>query len=422
MFRLKNKFSPVLIVKSTVILTPFILVFLSEILHVSFPEKSVTLKIFALGYMLLYTVFIFKLSRHLSFLLLLFIPFFIYGVFNSFSFNAAISEGIRYLFPIIVLLYSYSIRYNYKLLLKALIIFVLLNDFGQIINYINWINGVDQWFYHFAPDGSRFYNASAGIIRATGFVVFFGLFGFMNLVAFFLTKNHYHGKGKRIILLIFVISMFLSFSYKTIGTFLLLLFFQFKNKLKFFQIITVVFLITLVVAPSTLATASFNIKRRIEQYITDGDSARSESYRVMFSEIASVNLFGTGIGSFGGPASITYNSPFYDEVNFNWYKTPNLKTTDTYFPHLFVEMGIIGALVYLMFIFGPILFLKWSRNKIKIVLILFFSLCFDSLFSYSMNNIAFLLISIVFVYPLYFFDAPEFSKREESYKKQNPSN
>ena len=55
---------------------------------------------------------------------------------------------------------------------------------------------------------------------------------------------------------------------------------------------------------------------RVEQYITKGDSARAESYRVMFDDLADFNLFGRGIGSFGGPSSVTYNSPVYPDTNF----------------------------------------------------------------------------------------------------------
>jgi hypothetical protein len=109
------------------------------------------------------------------------------------------------------------------------------------------------------------------------------------------------------------------------------------------------------------------------------------------------------VGSFGGPASVAYNSPVYSEYRFNWYYTIDLSTTDTFFPHLFVEMGFIGSLLYLFIIMAP-LFLPWKREKFKIVFVIYFALFFDALFSYSLNNIAFLMVSLLFLYPLYFYE------------------
>ena len=86
----------------------------------------------------------------------------------------------------------------------------------------------------------------------------------------------------------------------------------------------------------------------------------------MFDDLADFNLFGRGIGSFGGPSSVTYNSPVYPDTNFNWYYTIDLKTTDTFFPHLFVEVGFIGGLLYLLIILSPIFF-RWPKDKFEIV-------------------------------------------------------
>ena len=198
--------------------------------------------------------------------------------------------------------------------------------------------------------------------------------------------------------------MFLSFSYKTLGTFFFLLFLDYKNKLKLISIIAFGLLLALVTMPSMLVSMGENLSYRVREYVTEGNSARAESYRVMFSELLDLNLFGRGVGSFGGPSSVTYNSPVYEDVNFNWYHTTNLATTDTYYPHLFVEMGLIGGLLYLLIILSPLLFFKWKTYKFKIVFVLYFALFFDSLFSYSLNNIAFSVVSLIFIYPIYYFN------------------
>jgi hypothetical protein len=126
----------------------------------------------------------------------------------------------------------------------------------------------------------------------------------------------------------------------------------------------------------------------------------------MLSEIADFNLFGEGIGVFGGPASIIYNSPYYSEMNFKWYDASwlNLITTDTFYPHPIVELGIIGALVYLMTICVPLL-RKKITTSLPFVALIYFSLFFDSLFSFSLNNPEFLMFSLVFTYPiLHYYD------------------
>ncbi|MBG42481.1 MAG: hypothetical protein CL530_00765 [Aequorivita sp.] len=401
------------LLKDLLILFPFFLIFTSEILMPIISSLSSILKVGAVLYMFLYAFIHLKYHGAFIFFLLIFLPFFLYGIVHSFNINAAISEGVRYLFPISVLLYGYAIKKHFKLLFSAFIIFVLINDFWQVINYINWARGVNQWFYGIDLYGNPFYNVSSGIIRATGIVAFFGLFGFINLIAFFLARKYYSGKWKNFVLSIFIISLFLSFSYKTIGTLLVLLFIQYKNKLKFFQVVGFLFIIALIAIPKVVSSMGESIALRIEQYITEGDSARAESYRVMFDELADFNLFGQGIGSFGGPESVTYRSPIYSKHHFNWYDTINLATTDTYYPHLFVEMGIIGGLLYLLILMAP-LFLKWSKQKFELVFVIYFSLFLDALFSYSLNNIAFLMASLLFLYPLYFYN-----KEEENKKIQN---
>ncbi|MBK5213987.1 MAG: hypothetical protein JJE55_10050 [Flavobacteriaceae bacterium] len=399
------------IFSNILILLPFVTILISEILLPIIPPLSSVLKVVAVLYMFMYAFM--GLKFHGSFLILLglFLPFFVYGILHSFSINAALSEGFRYLFPFAVLMYGYTVRRHFRFLLSAFIIFVLINDFWQIVNYINWLRGVTQWFYSTDLYGNRYFNASSGIIRASGIVGFFGLHGFVNLIAFFLARKYYHGKRKKLLLSIFLVSLFLSFSYKTIGTLLVLLFIQYKNKLKFFQIVGGLFIIALIAIPKVLASMGESIVLRVEQYVTEGDSARAESYRVMFEETANFNLFGRGVGSFGGPASVTYHSPVYSEYRFNWFDFPDLPTTDTYFPHLFVEMGIIGGLLYLLVIMAPFA-LSWKREKFELVFAFYFALFFDALFSYSLNNIAFLIFSLGFIYPLYFYKEEEIPQEE----------
>jgi hypothetical protein len=358
------------------------------------------------SYMIFYVISSRKVNKNLIYVTIPFIPILIYGVLNSFSIKAGIGDGIRYLFPIVILYYGYAIKEHFGLLLKFVIAFIILNFLVQMVNYVNWIRGVNQWFYYITETGYVHYNQTAGIMRATGTVVFFGFFGFFNMIGFFLINKFYRGPYKIYLLGISLFGLAASLSYKAFGAFLIvLLIYYYKHLYKVLASILVVLLGIYVSFPEKINTFGEDIIIRISLYLTKGDSARSESYRVMFNEIANFNLFGRGVGVFGGPASTSYDSTFYKAVSFNWYDTEwlNLVTTDTYLPHLFVELGLVGGLLYLLILITPLLRRKLDQKYI-IVAVIYFCLFFDMLFSFSLNNLEYLLFSLVFVYPIYYYD------------------
>ena len=365
------------------------------------------IKFSGFGFMVFYSLLQLRFNKNLVIATSLFIPFLIYGVLNSFDIRAGISDGLRYLFPIIILFYSYAIKKQFPILLKFVVAFVILNFLVQIVNYVNWLRGIDQWFYY-EINGEVYYNRVAGIIRGTGVVVFFGFFGFLNLISFFLITNYYHGRFKKTLLAIAVFGILGSMSYKTIGTFLLVLFvYYYKHFIKVLSALAVLVSVVFFsfAEKGILFLESFYL--RISLYVTGSKTARSESYRVMIEEITDFNLFGKGVGVFGGPASIKYNSPYYFEKSFNWYDAEwlNLVTTDTFYPHPFVELGIIGAIVYLSVLCVPLMRKKITKNWVFTALI-FFAIFFDAIFSFSLNNPEFLMISLVFAYPiLHYYDS-----------------
>lgn len=365
------------------------------------------IKFSGFGFMVFYSLLQLRFNRNLVIATSLFIPFLIYGVLNSFDIRAGISDGLRYLFPIIILFYSYAIKKQFPILLKFVVAFVILNFLVQIVNYVNWLRGIDQWFYY-ETNGKVYYNRVAGIIRGTGVVVFFGFFGFLNLISFFLITNYYHGRFKKTLLAIAVFGILGSMSYKTIGTFLLVLFvYYYKHFIKVISALAVLVSVVFFsfAEKGILFLESFYL--RISLYVTGSKTARSESYRVMIEEITDFNLFGKGVGVFGGPASIKYNSPYYFEKSFKWYDAEwlNLVTTDTFYPHPFVELGIIGAIVYLSVLCVPLMRKKITKNWVFTALI-FFAIFFDAIFSFSLNNPEFLMFSLVFAYPiLHYYDS-----------------
>jgi hypothetical protein len=385
-----------------VILLPFISVYLGSILTAFDKGLSSFFKSGAFLYMLFYIILNGKFNKNLFFSTLCFLPFLIYGILISFNLKAGIDDGIRYLFPIVTLFYSYSIKKHFKILLYFIIAFVLINFITQLFNYYYWLQGGIQWFYYTTKDGFRYVNKSAGIIRATGTVVFFGFFGFFNMIAFFVINKFYIGKYKNILLGITLFGLLGSISFKALGAFLLVLaIYYYKKVYKIAGYLLLLLIGIYFTYPSKINLFVENLVLRIQLYITTGNSARSESYRAMFNEFANFNFFGRGVGVFGGPASTKYNSPFYDEINFNWYDTAwlNLSTTDTYLPHLFVELGIIGGIMYFLVLITPLIMNKINKKMI-LVLVIYFCLFFDMLFSFSLNNLEYLFFSLIFVYPI----------------------
>lgn len=396
------------IIKNFLILLPFILVFGGTIFqNTSYSVITSSSKILAFIYMLGYVFFSQKFNSNLLFLTILFMPFWTYALFNNpYSQQAAYSDGIRYLFPIATLFYSFSIRRHLPLLMKFVVLFIVLNFVVQLFNYFFWIMGAqDQWFYYTMRGGIRWANKTAGIIRATGTVVFFSLFGFINLISFFLIHKFYHKKYKTFLLLISLAGLLLSFSYKGIGAFAVVLtFYYYKKLLKIAGYILVGMLLVYITIPNKINHFASDITQRISLYITEGNSARSESYRAMFNEIKDGNWFGKGAGVFGGPASTEYKSPYYKEINFKWYDTGwmQLKTTDTYPPHVFIELGIIGGFIYFLVLFSPLYKIRISNNY-KLVLVIYFCLMSDMMVSFSLNNLEYLFFSLIFVYPILYY-------------------
>lgn len=396
------------IIKGFLVLLPFLLIFGGTIFqNTAYSSWTSLTKLLAFGYMIVYVVFNQKISANLVLFTLFFIPFWTYALFNNpYSQAAANGDSIRYLFPIVVLFYSYAIKEYFPLLLKFVVAFIVINLIIQVFNYGFWLMGAkDQWFYYTMPGGVRWVNKTAGVIRATGTVVFFSLYGFINLIAFFLIQKYYNKRFKSLLLAICVLGLFLSFSYKGIGAFFIVLaFYYYKHIYKVLIYIILVFFLIYALAPSKINAFVYDISLRMSLYITEGNSMRSEAYRVMFKEIKNGNWLGKGSGVFGGPASVEFSSPYYKEINFNWYDTKwmGLTTTDTYPPHAFVELGTIGALFYFILLLSPLFRTKMNSNY-KMLLVIYFCLMSDMLVSFSLNNLEYLFFSLVFIYPVFYY-------------------
>ncbi|MBB4118417.1 hypothetical protein GGR32_000691 [Mesonia hippocampi] len=387
-------------IEDAFLLFPLVLVFLSEIFHFIAPQLGVGVKFLALLLMLIFSVTKGKFNIISVQLFLIVLPILVIHLFLSFSFRAGLEELIRYLFPVVIIFYSFTLRHKFKLIFKFFIAFLLINIVAQVFHYILWQKGVVLWFFDIHDNG--YYTAPTvnGFLRATGIMGFFSLFGFLCLLMFFLVETFYKGKFKVLLMLLAVVGLFASISYKGIITFFILIFILSKKKLQIvsaFLLMTVIFIVSF---PEKAYEFIEGAKLRTELYISEGTSARSESYRVMLEHTGL--LLGEGLGSFGGPASVTHKSPFYGEVNFNWYGL-ELATTDTYFPHLFVEIGLLGALAYLLFLLSPLFRKKITIPALRILCIIYFALFFDAAFSYSLNNTGYLVVALIWVFPVIYY-------------------
>ncbi len=390
--------------RSFLVLLPFILVYIGVVfLKVNHPIGTI-LKLSAVGYMIMYVLISNKTDKNLLSITLIFLLFLVYAIWHSFNINAGIQAGLRYLFPIVTLFYGYSIREHLDIIVKFMIVFVIINFIAQFYNYFGWMKHQNMWYYPKTINGEWYFNSAMGILRASGIVVFFCFFGYMNMIAFFVIKKYYHGKYKKAILAIALLMFLASLSYKTIVSFLLVMVIYYYKKIVNVITIAVLSAISLMMMfPIQTKTFIDNLAFRVNTYIfMSQPTLRSETYILMWQDIADGDLFGHGAGSFGGPASFLYNSPYYKEVNFQWLDTfwMKMSTVDTFPPHVFIELGIIGGLLFFLVLLTPLI----RRRVSSLALIIYFTLFIDMLFTFSLAGLDYLMFSLVLIYPIYYYD------------------
>lgn len=308
---------------------------------------------------------------------------------NTYSIEAAISDGLRYLLPFVALGYGLAFNNSFMFLVKSLLVILLINNIYQCITYI--IYALDTNLYY---DLGNSTNTVKGLLRAGGITHSFDFFGFSNLMGFYLCFQFYNKKFAYV----FVIFLFLSLSFKYIFLcFALLLW------LKKFKEVLFIILIGLVVVALN-RDLSTNIKygmvEKYDRFLVEYNSPRPESYRVLKQHLYSNSVFSAeGVGVFGGPASTLYNSRYYDKVNFDWHGR-EFATTDTYYPHLFIELGLVQGLIYLGIVFSVFIIEYRYLKKIAFIIVLF---SVSSILNFSLNNFLFLIISFVLILPLLHF-------------------
>lgn len=310
------------------------------------------------------------------------------GLMRSFNKDAGWEEFLRFLFPVVITMTLFAYRDKLDGLVTVFFAVVISNDLFQCYFYLAYLTGMPL-LLPIRIDSGLF-------LRAQGWIGFFSEFSFINFCAFMLCRWYRPTKSAKFMSWIYMLFAVLGFSFKL---FVPLMFYPLivkKGTLRVWVVLVAgicaaLFLLANGYLDSLLGVAS----AKLSFYVIAGNSARAESYRVMFESLGKINLIGEGLGSFGGPASVKYGSPLYSQYHFNWYGLGNiLKTTDTFYPHLFVELGLIGAAIWMQFVLFYGQGRKWSAPWLFIV----GAFCFDNLFSMAILSPSYVFSALLIMY------------------------
>ncbi|AOI84505.1 hypothetical protein [Burkholderia cepacia] len=310
------------------------------------------------------------------------------GMLLSFNFHAGIEELVRFLFPIAITVAIFPYRDRLDVLVKTFIGVVVSNDLFQLYFYVSYATGLPL-FMPVRIDSGLF-------LRAQGWMGFFSEFSFINLCAFLLCRWYWSGPRAAIASWGFLFFALLGFSFKLFAALALYPFVRNVRDVRAWLAAAGIAGMMLVLMAMGVLDSLLKVgMAKILFYVVAGNSARAESYRVMFESIRNGNLLGEGLGSFGGPASVKFSSPLYQLYHFDWYGLGGLlKTTDTFYPHLFVEMGAFGALAWLAFVLGY----GQARCKRAVWFYIVGAFCFDNIFSMAFVSPSYVFSALLAMY------------------------
>ncbi len=116
-----------------------------------------------------------------------------------------------------------------------------------------------------------------------------------------------------------------------------------------------------------LGVTIFLLKDKLMLYLSYGiTAARPALYFVGVEIVKDLFPFGTGLGTFASYLSTAYNSPVYAQYGIQNVTGLNIETnfvyvSDTYWPYIFGQFGVLGALLY----FTAILFVY--KNCMRVI-------------------------------------------------------
>ena len=196
-------------------LIPLFLVLISE--FVTFLSENIANYFTAASFVVVIAVticYIKYISKYMIIAFILVVCYIIFVSIGTYSAEASILDGLRYILPFVVLCYGVSFKDDFNFLVKALIIIILINNLYQLISY--GIYFIDKNWYYAIGNST---NSINGIIRACGITHSFDFFAFTNLIGFYLSYQFYNKKYAAV----FILFLILSFSFKYIILFAVLL-------------------------------------------------------------------------------------------------------------------------------------------------------------------------------------------------------
>lgn len=232
------------------------------------------------------------------------------------------------------------------------------------IPLIAWQFAMPENYHSFFPaaaDKATFnFFDSIQLQRASGLFWFSGQLaifaGISSCVLFFYYINNKTSKNLAwfVTALIVLISTFSRL--EILGTLAAILLIHYSSIKKNSKILVGIILV--LIAPLIYSTLQPLIAHAASEYQLS-NIKESEAARVVFyyySTIAAIDNFplGTGFGTFGGKSAVIYNSSAYSDYNFDvyWWYREGIYLTDTFWPHILGETGIIGLFAISFFMYN----------------------------------------------------------------------
>jgi hypothetical protein len=350
-------------------------------------DRSQTLKLLAFG--LVFSAITLRPCFHRRIVLL--VPLILcltIALARSFDAAAGREELLRFLAPVALTIALFSYRNQLGPIVLAFFAIVISNDIFQCYFYIAYALKLPV-FLPIRIDSGLY-------LRAQGWMGFFSEFSFINFCAFLTCRHYQPTQNSKRASWIFLIFALCGFSFKIFATSLIYVFIS--RKLSFRSLLSLgasTALAAILVISGALDQILNLASAKLSFYVLAGNSARAESYRVMVESLAKGNLLGEGLGSFGGPASVRFNSPLYAQYHFDWYGLASLlTTTDTFYPHLFVELGWVGAAFWLAFV----VFYGQSKLRNSPWIFIVGAFCFDNVFSLSFVSASYVFAALLMMY------------------------
>lgn len=250
-------------------------------------------------------------------------------------------------------------------LILLLNFFVIIFEFMLPGLYQNLFTGDYNAYFYF--NGIEFYRANGIFKHPSELAVFCIIYIFYQLKVLDLNSNI--TTSNKVYVFIALFSLFLTFQrFEILVAFSFILFyFVFKNRnvnYKFIFIAVLVLFYILYVYMIFYTDHSFDFN----------DDPRLALYKGSFSMVYDNAFFGSGPGTFGSYLSLN-NYTYYDLLGFDdlWWFNEGRYITDTFWPKMFSEYGLLGIIPFLILIY----YVTTLKNDLLIflvyLLIFFFS-------------------------------------------------